>query len=110
MHVVVPKEASTCRLKGPEGEWIERTYDYVLACNSLKRRISQMKDVEDFESRPHKNSVIFWLIGKRRNRNGMSRSCQRCILATVEEGCQEEAKRKEAEKKKRKRRKAERDK
>ena len=23
MHVVAPKEASTCRSKGPKGEWIE---------------------------------------------------------------------------------------
>ena len=36
---------------------------------------------------------------KRRERNGMSRSCRRCFLVTVEAGCQEEAKRKEAEKK-----------
>ena len=54
MHVVAPKEAPTCRSKGPKGEWIERTYDYVIACNRLKRKISQMKVVEDFESRPHK--------------------------------------------------------
>ena len=31
MHVVAPKEASTCRSKGPKEEWIERTYDYVVA-------------------------------------------------------------------------------
>ena len=31
MHVVAPKEASTCRSTGPEGEWIERTYDCVIA-------------------------------------------------------------------------------
>ena len=54
MYVVVPKEASTCRSKGPKGEWIERTYDYVIACHSLRRQISQMKVVEDFESRPDK--------------------------------------------------------
>ena len=27
MHVVAPKEASTCRSKGPKGEWIARSYD-----------------------------------------------------------------------------------
>ena len=54
MHVVAPKEASTCRSKGPKGEWIERTCDHVIACHSLRRKISQMKVVEDFESRPHK--------------------------------------------------------
>ena len=36
MHVVVSKEASTCRSKGPKGEWIERIYDYVIACCSLR--------------------------------------------------------------------------
>ena len=54
MHVVAPKEASTCRSKGPKGEWIERTYDYVIASGSLKGKISQMEVVEDVESRPHK--------------------------------------------------------
>ena len=59
MHVVAPKEASTCRSKGPKGEWTERTSDYVIECNSLKGKNSQMKGVEDFESRPHKSSVFF---------------------------------------------------
>ena len=54
MHVVAPKEASTCRSKGPKGEWIERTHDYATASGSLKGKISQMEEVEDFESRPHK--------------------------------------------------------
>ena len=35
MHVVAPKEASTCKSEGSKGEWIERTYDYVIVCNSL---------------------------------------------------------------------------
>ena len=46
MHVVAPKEASTC-------ERIERIYDYVIASGSLKGKSSQMEVVEDFESRPH---------------------------------------------------------
>ena len=50
MHVVVPKEASTCRAKGLKHEWIERTYDYVFASGSLKGKTSQMEVVEDFES------------------------------------------------------------
>ena len=58
MHVVAPKETSTCRSKGTKGAWIERTYNYVIACNSLKGKIAQMKVVEDFESRPHK-AVLF---------------------------------------------------
>ena len=54
MHVVAPEEASTCRSKGPKGEWIERTYDNVIASGSLEGKISQMEVVEDFESRPQK--------------------------------------------------------
>ena len=52
--MVAPKEASTCRSKGPKGEWIERTFDYLVACQGSRGKISQMKVVEDFESRPHK--------------------------------------------------------
>ena len=48
MHVVAPKEASTCKSKGPKGEWIEKTYDSVIASGSLKGQISQMEVVEDF--------------------------------------------------------------
>ena len=36
MHVVAPKEVSTCRSKGLEDVWIERTYDFVVASGSLK--------------------------------------------------------------------------
>ena len=86
MHVVAPKEASTCKSEGSKGEWIERTYDYVIACNSLAQ-----------------SGVLFGRKRKQRYRIGMSRSCRRCFLASVEEGCQGEAKR-------RKRRTAERDK
>ena len=54
MHVVAPKETSTCRSKSPKGEWIEKTCDYVIACNRNRGKITQMKVVEDFESRQHK--------------------------------------------------------
>ena len=52
--MVVPKGASKCRSKGPKEEWIERTYDHVVASGSLKGKISQMEVEQDFESRPHK--------------------------------------------------------
>ena len=54
MHVTVPDGVSTCRSKSAKGEWVEKVYDYVIACNRPKGKISQMKVVEDFESRPHK--------------------------------------------------------
>ena len=98
MHVVVPKEASTCRSKGPKGEWIERTYDYVIASGSLTGKISQMEVAEDFESKPH-NQCPLWLKQKRTCRNGMSRSCRRCFRVTAEESCQDEAPKKKVEKK-----------
>ena len=88
------------------GEWIERTNDYVIACNSLRGTFSQTKVVEDFESRPHK-AVSFVVERERRYRNGMSRSWRRYFLVTVEEGCEGAVQRKEAEKR-RKRRTAER--
>ena len=51
-----PKEVSTCRSKGPKGEVIERTHDYVIASRSHKGKVKSpnMEAVEDFESRPHK--------------------------------------------------------
>ena len=50
--------ASTCRPRGPDGEMIERTYDFVIASRSLRRKITKMEVVEDFESRPHKASLF----------------------------------------------------
>ena len=32
----------------------ERTRDYVIACHSLRGKVSQLQMVEDFDSRPHK--------------------------------------------------------
>ena len=43
-----------CRSNNAKGEWVEKVYDYVIACNSLKGKNSQMKVVEDTESSPHK--------------------------------------------------------
>ena len=58
MHVVAPERASTCRSKSVKGECVEKVYDYVIACNSLEGKISQMEVVEDFESTPHKSSAF----------------------------------------------------
>ena len=49
---------STCRFKGPNGELIERTYDYVIASHSLQGKIKKVEVMKDVESRPHK-AVIF---------------------------------------------------
>ena len=48
----------TCRSKGTNGEFVERTYDYVFASLSLQEKIKNKDVVEAFESRPHK-AVIF---------------------------------------------------
>ena len=69
MHVVAPKEASTCRSKGPQGEWIERTFDYVIASGSLKGKISQMEVVGDFESRP--NRAVSRVVKREKGDTGM---------------------------------------
>ena len=55
MFIKAPREGvSTGRSKGPNGELIERTYDYVVASHGLQEEIKNMEVVEDFESRPHK--------------------------------------------------------
>ena len=36
MHVIAPEGESTCRSKNAKGEWVEKVYDIVIACNSLK--------------------------------------------------------------------------
>ena len=55
MFIEAPGEGvSTCRSKGPTGEFIERKYDDVIASHSLQGKIKNMDVVEDFESRPHR--------------------------------------------------------
>ena len=87
--MVAPEKASSCRSKGTKGEWIEKVYDYVVACTSQKGKISQMGGgggrlgIEAAQC-----SVL--LGGKRKGdaKNGTSRCCQRCCWDTVEEGHQ----------------------
>ena len=55
MFIEAPGEGiSSCRSKGPNGETIARTCDYVLASRYLQDKIKNMDVVEDFESGPHK--------------------------------------------------------
>ena len=63
-HVCIKGVVSTCRAKSSNGEMIERTYDYVVACRSLKERITHMEVVEDFESRPHQ-AITFVVEGEK---------------------------------------------
>ena len=49
-----PKKRLRADRKAQEGEWIERTNDYVIGSGCLKGKILEMEVVEDFESRPHK--------------------------------------------------------
>ena len=81
MHEIAPERVSTCRSKHAKGEWMEKVYDYVVACSGLKGRISEMKVTEDFESRPHK--VVTFIV----------KSCRRRYLDTAEEDYLEEARR-----------------
>ena len=78
MQVVAPLEVSTCRSKGPQGEWIEKTYDYVtkrvIASEETFHRWRWLKTL----SRRRTTQCPFWSKEKRR---------YRCSLATVEEGC-----------------------
>ena len=54
MHVRAPAGLSTCRSRSGKGEWVEKVFVFVIACNSQRGQFSQMNAVEDFESRPHK--------------------------------------------------------
>ena len=58
MHVIAPEGLSSCRSKNAKGEWVEKVFDYVTACITLKGKTSQMKVVEDFELRPHKAVIL----------------------------------------------------
>ena len=52
--------------RSAKGEWVEKAYDYVMACSSPKGRISDMQVIEDFESRPHKAVTFVVQRGKAR--------------------------------------------
>ena len=92
MHVAARKEASTRRSKGPKEELIERTCDYVVASGNLKGKFPQM-EVWKTLCQDHIMQCPFFCEERKRERrklrNGTSRSCRRCCLVTVEEGCQE---------------------
>ena len=49
MHVTASEKSVNVQIKNAKGEWVEKVYDYVTACSSLKGRISDMKVIEDFE-------------------------------------------------------------
>ena len=54
------------QIKKCKGEWVEKVYDYDMACSSLKGRISDMQVIEDFESRQHKAVTFVVQRGKER--------------------------------------------
>ena len=54
------------RSRSVKGEWVEKVYDYVTACSSLKGIISDMRVKEDFESRQHKAVTFVVQRGKGR--------------------------------------------
>ena len=60
-HLIIgaPGEGvSACRSKGLNGEFFQRTYDYVIASHSFQGNIKNMEVVEDSESRPHKRVTV----------------------------------------------------
>ena len=70
MHVMAPEGVSTKRSKNAKGERAEKVHDYAIACCCLKGTISDVKVIEDFESRPLK-AVTFIV---ERGKAGMERS------------------------------------
>ena len=67
---MAPEGVSTCRSRSAKGEWVEKVFDYVIACSSLKRRISDMQVTQDVQSRPHE-AVTFVV---ERRKAGMERA------------------------------------
>ena len=63
---MAPEGVSTCRSRSAKGEWVQKVYDYVRACSSLKGIISNMQVKEDFESRQHKAVTFVVQRGKER--------------------------------------------
>ena len=68
MHVTAPAGVSTCRSKNAKGEWVEKVFDYVIACSSLKGKRSDMKVIEDFQSRP--NKAVTFVVERGKERQG----------------------------------------
>ena len=85
---------SRCRRadqKNAKGEWVKKVYDNVKAFSSLKGKISDMKVMEDFESRPHKAVTFCRQKGTGEARLERAKNCQRCYRDVAEECYQEEA-------------------
>ena len=74
-----------------------------LLCSTQKGRISDMKVIDDFESRPHK-AVTFVVQSKeeRKDWTGTSKNCRRRFLDIVEEDYQEEERKRKVGKREKK--------
>ena len=97
-------ERANCRAFNEH--WCQDGKVQLIACTSLKGKISDTKVIEDFESRPHK-AVTFVVERERKGRNGVSKNCRRRYLDVVEEDYQEEAQKRQVGKKERKTREVE---
>ena len=77
MHVLVRAGVSTCRSKNAKEEWVGKVCDDVIVCSSLKGRISDMKVIEDFESRPHK--AVTFVVERRKERQETNKNCRSAL-------------------------------
>ena len=78
---------------------MEKVYDYVIACSSLKGRISDM--IGDFDPRPHKAVTFVVERGKERQEWNEQKIAE-SYLDTAEEDNQEEARKRKVGKKEKK--------
>ena len=95
---VVSKESDACsgsgrsvhmQVKSAQGEWIERQKITLLRVSVSEDKFHRLMSWKTLNQDRIKLCPSWWR-ERRKYRNGMSRSWQRCCLATVEEGCQKE--------------------
>ena len=94
MFIKAPREGvSTGRSKGPNGELIERTHDYVIASHGLQEEIKNMEVVRRFRIKTTQDGHFLGRKETTSSRCGVTRKCQKRFQDSAVEGCQEEARR-----------------
>ena len=83
MHVVALDEVSTCRSKGPQCDWFEKTEDYIIACFSTRKNPSWSLCGRLWVEAA-KSSVFRCWKRIRDTAMGWAKRCQRCCVVSGE--------------------------